>query len=109
MLEVKTLEGKKILVTGGAGFIGSNLCEKLLELKVNVVCLDNFSTGKRENVAPKLLANVEDLEKIAEDDNAEVKALSGWRYELFGKNAIALKNGEVAFAIKNDEIVILPL
>lgn len=50
MLEVKTLEGKKILVTGGAGFIGSNLCEKLLELKVNVVCLDNFSTGKKENI-----------------------------------------------------------
>jgi UDP-N-acetylglucosamine 4-epimerase len=40
----------KVLVTGGAGFIGSNLCEKLLELEYTVVCLDNFSTGKRENI-----------------------------------------------------------
>ena len=44
------LSGKKILVTGGAGFIGSNLCEALLEKKNTVVCLDNFSTGKRENL-----------------------------------------------------------
>ena len=41
---------KKILVTGGAGFIGSNLCERLLESGNEVVCLDNFSTGKRENI-----------------------------------------------------------
>ncbi len=41
---------KKILVTGGAGFIGSNLCERLLESGNEVVCLDNFSTGKRENL-----------------------------------------------------------
>jgi UDP-N-acetylglucosamine 4-epimerase len=40
----------KVLVTGGAGFIGSNLCEKLLELEYTVVCLDNFSTGKRGNI-----------------------------------------------------------
>jgi UDP-N-acetylglucosamine 4-epimerase len=42
----------KILITGGAGFIGSNLCEKLLESGNTVVCLDNFSTGKRGNIAP---------------------------------------------------------
>lgn len=41
---------KRILVTGGAGFIGSNLCEKLIELNNYVVCLDNFSTGKIENL-----------------------------------------------------------
>ncbi|MDR0749374.1 MAG: SDR family oxidoreductase [Tannerellaceae bacterium] len=40
----------RILVTGGAGFIGSNLCEKLLKSGHTVVCLDNFSTGKRENI-----------------------------------------------------------
>jgi UDP-N-acetylglucosamine 4-epimerase len=45
------ITNKKIVVTGGAGFIGSNLCEKLLELNNYVVCLDNFSTGKRENIA----------------------------------------------------------
>jgi UDP-N-acetylglucosamine 4-epimerase len=42
---------KNILVTGGAGFIGSNLCERLLELNNRVVCLDNFSTGKRDNIS----------------------------------------------------------
>ncbi len=44
------LKNKKILVTGGAGFIGSNLIEALLEQENRVVCLDNFSTGKRENI-----------------------------------------------------------
>jgi len=44
------LTNKKILVTGGAGFIGSNLCEALLEKGNKVVCLDNFATGKRENI-----------------------------------------------------------
>ena len=44
------LSNKKILVTGGAGFIGSNLCEVLLEKGNEVVCLDNFSTGKIKNV-----------------------------------------------------------
>ena len=44
------LSNKTILVTGGAGFIGSNLCEALLEKGNKVVCLDNFATGKRENI-----------------------------------------------------------
>lgn len=45
---------KKILVTGGAGFIGSNLCEYLLVNNYSVVCLDNYSTGKIENLLPLL-------------------------------------------------------
>ena len=44
------LINKKILVTGGAGFIGSNLCEVLLKKGNKVVCLDNFTTGKRQNI-----------------------------------------------------------
>lgn len=43
-----------VLVTGGAGFIGSNLCEHLLAQAYEVVCLDNFSTGKVENLLPLL-------------------------------------------------------
>lgn len=41
----------RILVTGGAGFIGSNTCDALLNQKHQVVCLDNFLTGRRENIA----------------------------------------------------------
>ena len=48
----------KVLVSGGAGFIGSNLCEELLRLGNKVVCLDNFATGKREN-----------LEELIKDSN----------------------------------------
>ena len=44
------LTKKKILVTGGAGFIGSNLTEALLKLNNEVICLDNFATGKKENI-----------------------------------------------------------
>ncbi|WP_430438127.1 SDR family oxidoreductase [Polaribacter uvawellassae] len=44
--------GNKVLVTGGAGFIGSNLIEALLLKRNKVICLDNFSTGKRENLLP---------------------------------------------------------
>lgn len=46
----KIFSKKRILVTGGAGFIGSNLCEELIFLGNEVVCLDNFSTGKIENI-----------------------------------------------------------
>ncbi|MBL7933405.1 MAG: SDR family oxidoreductase [Bacteroidia bacterium] len=48
------ISGKKVLVTGGAGFIGSNLIHDLLQNANQVVCLDNFSTGKEKNIAPFL-------------------------------------------------------
>ena len=43
--------GKRILVTGGAGFIGSHLCERLLQEGAEVLCVDNFYTGRRANIA----------------------------------------------------------
>lgn len=49
---IKLKSDYSVLVTGGAGFIGSNLCEALLANGNPVVCLDNFATGKRENIAP---------------------------------------------------------
>ena len=47
-------KGTRVLVTGGAGFIGSNLAEAFLQKGCRVRVLDNFSTGKRENIAPFL-------------------------------------------------------
>ena len=49
------LQNKKVLITGGAGFIGSNLIERFLEQNNYIVCLDNFATGKKENIEPFLL------------------------------------------------------
>ena len=46
----RQLKNKKILVTGGAGFIGSNLCEYLIKCKAEVLCLDNFETGHLHNI-----------------------------------------------------------
>lgn len=48
--------GKRVLVTGGAGFIGSHLCERLLELGNEVICLDNYFTGSKSNIV-HLLSN----------------------------------------------------
>lgn len=50
MLENKILKNSKILITGGAGFIGSNICEYFLKNDNKVICLDNLSTGYRKNM-----------------------------------------------------------
>jgi UDP-N-acetylglucosamine 4-epimerase len=74
----RLLRNRKVLVTGGAGFIGSNLTESLLDAGNEVVCLDNFSTGKRENLTgfldnPKFKLIVGDIRNY--DDC--VKAVTG--------------------------------
>ena len=48
------LQSKRVLVTGGCGFIGSNLIEALLEAGAFVTCLDDLSTGKKKNIEPFL-------------------------------------------------------
>ncbi|MEW6053687.1 MAG: UDP-glucuronic acid decarboxylase family protein [Nitrospirota bacterium] len=52
---MKNYLGKRILVTGGAGFLGSHLCEKLLNGGEEVLCIDNFYTGRRSNIAHLLV------------------------------------------------------
>jgi ribonuclease D len=62
-------------------------------------------TSERHAVASKVIATVDDLEKIAADDNAEVGALHGWRRELFGEAALALKHGRLALAMDKGRVV----
>ena len=57
----------KILVTGGAGFIGSNLCEHLLEEGYRVRCLDNFATGKWQNIIPLIERFPDSFEMLVGD------------------------------------------
>jgi len=62
-------------------------------------------TSERHAVASKIIATVDDLEQIAADDNADVGALHGWRRELFGEAALALKHGRLALAIERGRVV----
>jgi ribonuclease D len=60
--------------------------------------------SERHHVAAKVIATVDDLERIAADDAAEVAALRGWRRELFGERALALKHGKLALAIEKGRV-----
>ncbi|TAK49955.1 MAG: ribonuclease D [Xanthobacteraceae bacterium] len=62
-------------------------------------------TAERHGVAAKVIATVDDLDRIAADDNAEVGALHGWRRELFGEAALALKQGRLALAVEKGRVV----
>src|ERR1700716_1152821 len=62
-------------------------------------------TSERHAVASKVIATVDDLEQIANDDQAEVAALHGWRRELFGEAALSLKHGRLALAIEKGRVV----
>jgi len=59
------------------------------------------------NVAPKLIANVSDLEQVAADDDANVPAMRGWRREVFGADALALKHGEVGLTIRKGRMALV--
>jgi len=61
------------------------------------------------SVAPRLIANAEDIEKLAAGDDDGVAALSGWRAEVFGNDARLLRKGDLAIALENGEAVIVEL
>jgi ribonuclease D len=60
-------------------------------------------------VAQKLVASADDLESIAADDNAPIRALHGWRHEVFGRDALALKHGELGLTAGKNRIELVPL
>jgi ribonuclease D len=62
-------------------------------------------TSEHHAVASKVIATVDDLERITADDEADVSALRGWRRELFGEAALALKHGRLALAIEKGRVV----
>jgi len=61
-------------------------------------------TAERHGVAAKVIATVDDLEDIAADDDANVRALTGWRRELFGEKALKLKQGRLALALEKGRV-----
>src|SRR5882672_1497953 len=62
-------------------------------------------TSERHGVAAKVIATVDDLDRIAADDDADVPALKGWRREMFGEQALALKHGQLALSIERGRVV----
>ena len=60
-------------------------------------------------VAPRLIANSEDIERLAAGEDDGVAALQGWRNEVFGKDALALRKGDLAIALENGEAVVVEL
>jgi ribonuclease D len=62
-------------------------------------------TAERHGVAAKVIATMDDLDRIAADDEADVPALSGWRRELFGEKALALKHGRLALAVEHNRVI----
>lgn len=70
----------------------------VLKLLLKVISVEN-------EVANKIIANADDIEAIALDDNADVPALKGWRREVFGDDALAIKNGKLAIGLQDGKIV----
>jgi ribonuclease D len=64
------------------------------------------AVAEQEGVAPKIIATIDDLEAIADDDEADVPVLHGWRRELFGGPALDLKHGRLAIAMENGRVVL---
>ena len=65
--------------------------------------------AEEAGVAPRLIATSEDIERLAANEDDGVMALSGWRREVYGEDAIALRNGQLAIALENGEAVVVEL
>jgi ribonuclease D len=67
------------------------------------------ATAQRHKVAPRLIADADDIEAIASQREPDVPALKGWRRELFGEDALRLKRGELALTVRKGEVVAIPV
>lgn len=65
--------------------------------------------AEEAGVAPRLIANVDDIERLAAFEDDGVAALHGWRKDVFGKDALALRKGELAIALENGDAVVVEL
>jgi len=63
------------------------------------------AAAARHRVAPRLIANSDDLERIASEAEPEVAAMKGWRRQLFGDDALKLKRGELALTLAKGEVL----
>jgi ribonuclease D len=75
---------------------------EMLKMLLRIECSD-------KEVAAKIVANSDDLELIALEDNPDIPAMKGWRFEAFGRDAVALKRGEIMLGLKNRQIVKIDL
>jgi ribonuclease D len=76
---------------------GQGAVVDMLRLLLKIKC-------EQEGVAQKLVANSADLEELARADSPKTPVLQGWRYDLFGKHAMDLKEGRLAFTLKDRKI-----
>ncbi|MFN3171367.1 MAG: ribonuclease D [Hyphomicrobiales bacterium] len=65
--------------------------------------------AEREGVAPRIIANTEDLETIAIHGDTDVKAMHGWRRDLFGEMALQIRSGEMALGVRGKSAVLVPM
>ena len=61
----------------------------------------------RTDVAPRLLASSEEIDRLATEDNPDVPALHGWRFGVFGEDALALKQGRIALGVNGRRIKLI--
>ena len=81
---------------------GTGAATELLKVLLKAVAEEN-------GVATKIIATIDELEKIAADDDADVPALRGWRNEMFGKQALELKRGDIALGFEDRRIQVIEL
>jgi ribonuclease D len=79
-----------------------------LSSTVEVLRLVLKIVSEREGIAPRLVASTADLEAIAAGDTDEVPALQGWRRQVFGEPAEAVRNGTLAIALEDGRTVLVP-